>query len=371
MRPIKTECLRARVTLTNNSPPLGGRTAEKLIDRRIAEPSTGETDRKLRDLTEAMRAGRDARIRNRMMAVRGVPGGYPASDAACLADAGQRTVRLWVERSGAGGAGGLRDIPGRGRNPRVRYGPMGRLAGRPCRMGVPAPGRPRDGTRRKPGRAHGPRGARGITGEPGFSPKGPTTGYAAAADDDAVRRRRAGAAGAVARARRRKMMMVVQDGPVIAGTGTNGRRLWSRVGEGVAAGRSGRGDGAVARGSLAADGTGPVRPCGRSGGDAFLACPGEIRRERERALVTAGSAGQHGTAGAGERPRDRREIGVPCLPAATPKPGAAGAVREGAEHGPVAPGHHGTPDDLRRSVSGHFRTCPIRAGTCKFPYRSI
>ena len=36
-----------------------------------------ETDKKIRELTEAMRAEQDARIRNRMMAVRGILAGYP------------------------------------------------------------------------------------------------------------------------------------------------------------------------------------------------------------------------------------------------------------------------------------------------------
>ncbi len=127
---------------------------EKPAGRRIAEPSTGGADGKPRGLAEAMRAGRGAGIRGRMMAVRGVPGGYHASGAACLADVERRTVRLWAERPGAGGP---RDTPCRGRNPRVRHGHVGRLADRLGRMGMPAPGKLRNAVRRKPGRAHGPR----------------------------------------------------------------------------------------------------------------------------------------------------------------------------------------------------------------------
>ena len=43
-----------------------------------------ETDKKIRELTEAMHAERDIRIRNRMMAVRGILAGYPTKDAAVL-----------------------------------------------------------------------------------------------------------------------------------------------------------------------------------------------------------------------------------------------------------------------------------------------
>ena len=50
-----------------------------------------ETDRRMREITEAMRAEKDVRIRSRMMAVRGVLGGYSTRDAAYFADVDQRT----------------------------------------------------------------------------------------------------------------------------------------------------------------------------------------------------------------------------------------------------------------------------------------
>ena len=78
-----------------------------------------ETDKKIRELTEAMRAEQDARIRNRMMAVRGILAGYPTKDAAYFADVDRRTVQLWMARFDEGGIGGLRDAPGRGRPPRA------------------------------------------------------------------------------------------------------------------------------------------------------------------------------------------------------------------------------------------------------------
>ena len=74
-----------------------------------------ETDKKIRELTEAMRAEQDARIRNRMMVMRGILAGYPTKDAAYFADVDRRTIQLWVARFDEGGIGGLRDAPGRGR----------------------------------------------------------------------------------------------------------------------------------------------------------------------------------------------------------------------------------------------------------------
>ena len=61
-----------------------------------------ETDKKIRELTEAMHAERDIRIRNRMMAVRGILAGYPTRDAAYFADVDRRTVQLWVARFNEG-----------------------------------------------------------------------------------------------------------------------------------------------------------------------------------------------------------------------------------------------------------------------------
>ena len=81
-------------------------------------------------LTEAMRAEKDIRIRNRMMAVMGVLKGHSTKTASDFADVDRRTVQLWVARFNEGGIGGLRDAPGRGRASRARYGRIRKLADR-------------------------------------------------------------------------------------------------------------------------------------------------------------------------------------------------------------------------------------------------
>ena len=68
-----------RVTLIENF-ALRTRATEELNDRRIVEPSMDENSKKIRELTEAMHAERDIRIRNRMMAVLGVFKGHPTGD---------------------------------------------------------------------------------------------------------------------------------------------------------------------------------------------------------------------------------------------------------------------------------------------------
>ena len=88
-----------------------------------------ESSKKIRELTEAMRAERDVRIRNRTMAILNVLKGHSTKTAFGFADVNQYTVHLWVARFN-GGICGLRDAPGRGRASRAGYGRIRRLAGR-------------------------------------------------------------------------------------------------------------------------------------------------------------------------------------------------------------------------------------------------
>ena len=89
-----------------------------------------ENSKKIRELTEAMHAERDIRIRNRMMAVLGVLKGHSTRIASDFADVDRRTVQLWVARFDEYGIDGLRDAPGRGRASRTRYGLIRKLADR-------------------------------------------------------------------------------------------------------------------------------------------------------------------------------------------------------------------------------------------------
>ena len=100
------------------------------ITEKMLRHNQGENSKKIRELTEAMSAERDIRIRNRMMAVLWVLKGYSTKIASDFADVDQRTVQLWVARLDEGGIGGLRDTLGRGRASRARYGRIRKLADR-------------------------------------------------------------------------------------------------------------------------------------------------------------------------------------------------------------------------------------------------
>ena len=89
-----------------------------------------ENSKKIRELTEAMHAERDIRIRNRMMAVLGVLKDHSTRIASDFADVDRRTVQLRVARFDEDGIDGLRDAPGRGRASHTRYGLISKLADR-------------------------------------------------------------------------------------------------------------------------------------------------------------------------------------------------------------------------------------------------
>ena len=238
-----------------------------------------ETDKKIRELTEAMRAEQDARIRNRMMAVRGILAGYPTKDAAYFADVDRRTVQLWAARFDEGGIGGLRDAPGRGRPPRAGYGRIKKLADRLAGKNMLTPRKLRNWIRGRLDARYSLCSVRRILRSLGFSFKRSITEYVSAAGGDEVRRWQADAAGTISSEKRRGFTVVAQDESIFLRTGTNGRRLWSRVGDPVAVSRHGRRDRTIVFGALAEDGTRLMRQYGRFGGPTFVRCLKEVRRK--------------------------------------------------------------------------------------------
>ena len=203
---------------------------EKLNDRRIAEPPMDENSKKIRELTEAMHAERDIRIRNRMMAVLGVLKGHSTRIASDFADVDRRTVQLWVARFDEGGIGGLRDAPGRGRPPRAGYGRIRKLADRLAGKNMLTPRKLRNWIRGRLDARYSLCSVRRILSFFGFSSKRSATMYASAAGADVVRQWQAGAAGTTSGAKRRGFTIVLQDESIFLRTETNGRKLWSRVG---------------------------------------------------------------------------------------------------------------------------------------------
>ena len=72
---------------------------------------------------------------------------------------------------------------------------------------------------------------------------------------------------------------MVQDESIFLRTGTNGRKLWSRVGDPVTVGRHGRRDRAVVFGALDEDGTRLMRQHERFDGPTFVRYLTEVHRK--------------------------------------------------------------------------------------------
>ena len=103
--------------------------------------------------------------------------------------------------------------------------------------------------------------------------------YASAADVGSVRRWQAGATGTISGAKRRGFTIAVQDESIFLRTGTNGRKLWLRVGDPVTVSRHGRRDKTIVYGTLAEDGTRLMRQYGRFDGPTFVRYLKEVRRK--------------------------------------------------------------------------------------------
>ena len=254
-----------------------------------------ESSKKIWELTEAMRAERDVRIRNRMMAVMGVLKGHSTKTASDFADVDRRTVQLWVARFNEGGIGGLQDAPGRGRASRARYGRIRRLADRLASRNMLTPRKLRNWIRGKLYIRYSLCSVRRILRFLGFSSKRSTTRYASVADADTIKRWQADAAGMISGAKRRGFTIVVQDESIFVRVGTNGRKLWSRVGDPVAVTRYGRRDRTVVYGALAEDGTRLMRQYEKFDGPTFVKYLEEVRRKWGKAFLIMDNARQHKT----------------------------------------------------------------------------
>ena len=229
-----------------------------------------ESRKKIWELTEAMRAERDTRICNRMMAVPGVLRTQSAKTAFDFVNVDCWTVPLWVARFDENGIGGLRDAPGRGGAPRAGYGRIRKLADRLAGKNMLTPRKLRNQIRRRLDARYSLCSVRRILRLLWFSSKRSAAMYAPTADADSVRQWQAGVTGTISGAKRRGFTIVVQDESIFLRTGTNGRKLWPRVGDPVTVSSHGRRNRTIVLSTLAEDGTRLMRQYGRFDGSTFV-----------------------------------------------------------------------------------------------------
>ena len=306
-----------------------------------------------------------------MMAVRGILTRYPTKDAAYSADVDRRTVQLWVARFDEGGIGGLRDAPGRGRPPRAGYGRIRKLADRLAGKNMLAPRKLRNWIRGNLNARYSLCSVRRILHFLWFSSRRPAAMHASVADADSVRQWQAGATGTIPGAKRRRFTIVVQNESIFLRTGTNGRKLWSRVGDPVTASRHGGRDRTTVFGALAEDGIRLMRQYGKFDGPTFVRYLKEARRKWGKVLLIMDNAGQHKTKAVRKYLEEHDGLEILYLPTATPRLSAVESVWKDAKYRRVASERCETLEDLTHAVSEYFRTCSIRLGIYKFLYRCL
>ena len=164
---------------------------------------------------------------------------------------------------------------------------------------------------------------------------------------------------------------MVQDESIFLRTGTNGRKLWSRVGDPVTASRHGRRDKTVVYGTLVEDGTRLMRQYGRFDGPTFVRYLKEVRRKWGRIFLVTDNASQHKHREVRKYLEEHDGLEILYLPAATPKLSAVESVWKDAKYRLVTSEHYETLEDLTHAVSEYFRTRSIRLDIYKFLYRCM
>ncbi|MDE0525199.1 MAG: hypothetical protein OXI27_01165 [Thaumarchaeota archaeon] len=109
--------------------------------------------------------------------------------------------------------------------------------------------------------------------------------YASAADDGTVRQWQADATGTISGTKRRGFKIAVQDESIFLRTGTNGRNLWSRVGDPVTVSRHDRRNRTVVFSALAKDGTRLMRQYEKFDDPTFVRYLRKVRRKWGRVLL--------------------------------------------------------------------------------------
>ena len=195
--------------------------------------------------------------------------------------------------------------------------------------------------------------------------------YASAADADSVRQWQAGATGTISGAKRRGFTIVVQGESIFLRTGTNGRRLWPRVGDPVTVSSHGRRNKTIVYDTLAEDGTRLMWQYGRFDGPTFVRYLKEARRKWGKVLLIMDNARQHKTKAVRKYLEERDEVEILYQPTTTPRLSAVESVWKGAKYRLITSEHYETLEDLTHAVSEYFRTCSIRLDIYKFLYHCV
>ena len=177
--------------------------------------------------------------------------------------------------------------------PRAGYGRIRKLADRLAGKNMLTPRKLRNWIRGKLNARYSLCSMRRILRLLGFSSKRVCYHVCLGSCADAVRQWQAGATGTISGGKKARIYDRGAGRVHISQNGTNGRKLWSRVGDPVTVSKHGRRDRTVVFGALAEDGTRLMRQYERFDGPTFVRYLKEVRRKWGKVLLVTDNASQH------------------------------------------------------------------------------
>ena len=186
-----------------------------------------------------------------------------------------------------------------------------------------------------------------------------------------MRRWQVDAAGTISSAKQRGFTIVVQDESIFIRIGTNGRKLWSRVGDPVAVSRTGRRDKTIVYGALAEEETRLMRAVRQVRRLDVCEIPQGGAPQVGQCLAHSGQRKSAQARKVREYLEEHDEVEILYLPTATPKLNAVESVLRDAKYRLVTSEYYETLEDLTHAVSEYFRTCSIKLDIYRFLYRCI
>ena len=322
-------------------------------------------------VTEAMHREKNAKICNRLIAVRAVLMGRSTADAAGIIDAEQRTVQLWMQRYRERGIDGLRDAPRAGRRPKAAQAHVAKLAHRLYMKNMLTPKKLIRRVRDKLHVTYSAEGIRRILRALGFSRMTSVTRLAGAAGVGEVRGWQEDLKKVVSGAKRRGFRIAVEDESIFVNVGRDGSKLWAPVGSRVAVERSGSRIRVVVYGAVADDGTRLMRTYDTFNAANFVRYLGPARKKWGKVLLIMDNASQHKSRKVRRYLERTPDVVLLYLPVARPELSAVEEVWRQAKYRLVTSEFYSTLDELKAAVSEHFRTCAINVDIYKYLMRSL
>ena len=307
------------------------------------------------DLKKAYKKEKDPRVKIRMAAVNMVAiRGKSLQETADNLMQCPNWVSYWVERFREGGLDALRDLPRRGRTPKVA---PEKIAGLVAGIGsITTPRQLKEDIRGRLNVTYHITSVRRIMRYLGMSAKFPQRVHENKARQEEIRRWQRGAKRRISRLKRQGFATVILDESFFIHDPATGRKYWSPRGEPIAMEYNGRHRKVVVYGAIATDGRRffRTRDCFDSG--TFLSYLKELQRHFGRVHVIMDSASPRTSRVVVESVLDDCNIKTLYLPTATPELSAIEEYWRQSKRNILVSEYYATFEKMRHALSEYLRT---------------